>query len=288
MRRDKRRKEEDSFKSLMYMSGSILVIAIIAFVITFVLYGNKIKKDSQIGDLSAEEISQIGSSLNEAIGDTLETEEASSQLGKKVEESKNEISQSNIRNEVNNTVETVEKKQNTNTSNDSKNDTKKNTSSKVTKNENTEVNNTKDEEKKENELKEIKFLAPVEGEILRGYAKEQLVYSETLKEWVTHTGIDIKAEKTSVVKSVADGTVKCIKNDPRYGLTVVVEHENNMKTVYSNLLTAEFVIEGESITQGQTIGTIGNSSSFESVEDYHLHFEIIKDGEYVDPEIYII
>ena len=40
--------------------------------------------------------------------------------------------------------------------------------------------------------------------------KDNLIYSETLDEWITHTAIDIKADKTSVVKSAADGIVKTI------------------------------------------------------------------------------
>ena len=68
------------------------------------------------------------------------------------------------------------------------------------------------------------FSMPVEGEIIKEFAKDKLVYSDTLNEWITHTGIDIKAEKTSVVKAAEDGIVKFIKNDPRYGLTVIIEH----------------------------------------------------------------
>ena len=82
-------------------------------------------------------------------------------------------------------------------------------------------------------------------------------------------------------------TIKSIKNDPRYGLTVVIGHDEGYETVYSNLLTAEFVVEGEEVTQGQTIGTAGNSASFESAMECHLHFEILKDGEYLNPAIYL-
>ena len=39
------------------------------------------------------------------------------------------------------------------------------------------------------------------------FAKDSLVYSNTLQEWVTHNGIDIKAEKTTVVKAAAEGEV---------------------------------------------------------------------------------
>ena len=119
------------------------------------------------------------------------------------------------------------------------------------------------------------------------YAKDKLVYSSTLGEWITHHGIDIKADKTTVVKASAEGTVKSIKNDPRYGLTVVIEHVNGFTSIYSNLLTAEFVVEGEAVKQDQTIGTVGNTATFEIADEPHLHFEIKKDGESLDPQLYI-
>ena len=81
--------------------------------------------------------------------------------------------------------------------------------------------------------------------------------------------------------------VKSIKNDPRYGLTIVVEHSNGFTSVYANLLTAEFVVVGESVKVGQTLGTVGNSATFEILDDAHLHFEILKDGVAVDPEMYV-
>ena len=140
---------------------------------------------------------------------------------------------------------------------------------------------------KEEQKKELKFISPVEGEILKAFAKDSLVFSETLQEWTTHIGIDIKAEKTTVVKASERGIVKSIKNDPRYGLAVTVEHDDGFKTVYANLLTAEFVSEGESVKQGQTLGTVGTTATFEASDEPHLHFEIWKDGEAINPNIYL-
>lgn len=131
------------------------------------------------------------------------------------------------------------------------------------------------------------FSMPVEGEIIKEYAKDSLVYSETLKEWVTHSGIDIKAEKTTIVKASETGIVKSIKNDPRYGLTVVIEHASGYSTVYSNLLTAEFIVVGEKVEKSQTIGTVGNTATFEIADEPHLHFEILKDNIQIDPNMYI-
>ena len=134
---------------------------------------------------------------------------------------------------------------------------------------------------------EITFIKPTDGDVIFGFAKDNLIYSETLKEWITHTAVDIKADKTSVIKSAADGVIKSIINDPRYGLTVVITHDDGYETVYSNLLTAEFVVVGEEVTQGQTIGTAGNTAAFESNIECHVHFELLKDGEYLDPTIYL-
>ena len=140
------------------------------------------------------------------------------------------------------------------------------------------------QEKKEVELS---FSMPVDGEIIKEYAKDKLVYSDTLKEWITHSGIDIKAEKTTIVKASESGTIKSIKNDPRYGLTIVIEHSAGFSTIYSNLLTAEFVVVGEKVEKGQTIGTVGNTATFEIADEPHLHFEILKDNVQIDPNMYI-
>ena len=174
-------------------------------------------------------------------------------------------------------------------------ETSQNTNASVS-NETSVANGVKEEKpvtevKEEQPIKEVKqeitFVKPTDGEIIGEFANENLIYSETLKEWITHTAIDIKADKTSVIKSAADGIVRAIVNDPRYGLTVIVEHDDGYETVYSNLLTAEFVVEGEEIKQGQTIGTAGNTASFESNMECHLHFELLKNGEYLDPSIYL-
>ena len=77
-----------------------------------------------------------------------------------------------------------------------------------------------------------------------------------------------------------------IKNDPRYGLTVTIAHENGYKTIYSNLLSAEFVAEQQEVEKGQTIGSVGDNAAFEIADEAHLHFEMKKDGETVNPSNY--
>jgi murein DD-endopeptidase MepM/ murein hydrolase activator NlpD len=148
--------------------------------------------------------------------------------------------------------------------------------------------NSEDETGESKEKEDEKFIMPYNDEIIRPFSMDSLVYSNTLQEWVTHRGIDIKGEMYEDVKASKSGTIKSIKNDPRFGMSVIIEHSDGFKTVYSCLLgTADGLTEGMAVSQGQVIGKMGNSGVFETSDGVHLHFEMQKDGEYVNPEIYL-
>lgn len=239
-------RKASNFKRLMIASFITLIIAILAFIITYISYSNKVKQNLENSLLKADELTDIIANQNES--NILE--EANSQIGKTIEESK---AQDTILVESPSPIATPIQPIPT----------------------------------PEAEEPVPEFTMPLDGEIMREYAKENLLYSQTLDEWVTHLGVDIKSEKATVVKASAQGTVTAIKNDPRYGLTVVIEHTKGFKTVYSNLLTAEFVSIGQTVAAGQTIGTVGNTATFEILDEYHLHFEILENDENVDPNIYL-
>ena len=263
MRRGRRELRQKNYsRNLLFLVGGFLLLIILTFAITFAIYNNKLK-NSTYSTLTAEKIAELVP--NDVEGDNQEVEQASTEIGKTIEEAINTM-ENKIEENQNNTEENTEK----------------------TTSVQTEESNKQIEEVAEKPvvIKDPEFVRPVDGEIARNFAKDTLIYSETLDEWITHLGIDIKAERTTVVKSAEKGKVIAIKNDPRYGLTVIVEHVNGFKTVYSNLLTTEFVSEGEEVEKGQSIGTVGNSASFEICDEPHLHFEILKDDVNVDPTIY--
>lgn len=270
-----KRTEEVGFglKNALIAAGIILFLGIAAFFITVMIYNNNLEK--LYGDLEAPtEIGQVDT-LNYGNDGTID---ASSQIGKTVEELESEIQETSAENEdaKETSVPEVPAEANNNTVKEEK---KENVANKQ--------EEKKEEEKKEEPKKDPEFELPVEGEKMQEFATDRLVYSETLKEWVVHTGVDIKAEKTTVVKASEAGKVTAIKNDPRYGITVIIEHANGFETRYANLLTAEFVAVGEEVTKGQTIGTVGNTATFEILDESHLHFEILKNGEYQDPALYV-
>lgn len=264
-----------SDKIIMY---SIVGVGILtAILVGLLIYSKNLSDDVKEGTMSLEQMNAIvgNSDVSE------DTESASTDMGKTVEESKNETNTQNTANTKSNTQNTNNI---TNTTNTSKN-TDTNTN-KETVNQETKATTSKTENQKQ-ESKELSFIKPVDGEISKEYAKDNLVYSETLKEWTTHLGIDIKADKTTVVKAAEAGTIKSIKNDPRYGLTIVIDHGNGYESIYANLLTSEFVVENEKVEKGQSIGTVGNTAVFEIADEPHLHFEIQKDSIQVDPNLYI-
>lgn len=138
-----------------------------------------------------------------------------------------------------------------------------------------------------NEAVNQKFIMPVFGENTLSFAKDKLVYSKTLEEWRTHSGIDIAADRGTVVKAAADGVISEIKSDPRLGFTVLIEHPNGLKTVYANLASDDAVSTNQKVKQGEAIGCIGNTANFESAERSHLHFEVLRNDEPIDPTVYL-
>lgn len=270
MRRENGRKKLQSKtttdKIILYAGIGVAILAVI--VLALFMYSKSLSDDVKDSTMSLEQMANIANN-------TQNTESASTEIGKSVEESENELNTTNTTNTTNATNTT-----NQTNMNNSKATNKTNATN--TTNVTTSSNTTQAETKKE-----LSFEMPVEGEIVREFAQDSLIYSETLNEWTTHSGIDIQADKTTVVKAAEAGTIKSIKNDPRYGLTIVIEHDDNYQTIYSNLLTAEFVVEGEKVEKGQSIGTVGNTAVFEVADEPHLHFEIWKDSLPVDPSIYI-
>ncbi len=283
----------------LYVTIGILVL--MAIVTALLLYGKSINDDVKKGQLSSEQIANIVEDKKDE-----KSQSASSNLGKTVEEGKEEKEEnkkseeqnskniSNKENQVNVSAGTQSNVNKTNVSTETKTSNAKNNTnnnSKTPENKNAKSSKTNSTQTKQvsstQKNNDIKFQKPVEGNVIREFAKENLVFSETLKEWITHNGIDIQAPKTTVVQAAADGIVKTIKNDPRYGLTIVIEHADGLQTVYANLLSSEFVKEGEKVIQGQSIGTVGNTAVFESCDEPHLHFEVLKDSVQVDPNIYL-
>ncbi|MEE0772497.1 MAG: M23 family metallopeptidase [Anaerovoracaceae bacterium] len=131
------------------------------------------------------------------------------------------------------------------------------------------------------------FIFPVEGEIIMEHSMDMPVYWKTLDQYMTHSGIDIASETGTAVQAFAGGTVTKIDEDDSMGVTVEINHGNGLISVYSNLAADGLIELGEVVPQGTVIGKVGQSSLFEFESPDHLHFELIKGGQPVDPLDYL-
>ena len=131
------------------------------------------------------------------------------------------------------------------------------------------------------------FTVPLEGRIVKEFSNEVPIYSQTLDQYIVHTGIDIQSPADTQVLAAGEGTITKVYNDDKLGITIEISHGNGIVTKYSNLSTTKMVGEGDVVKKGQPISGVGSSALFESLESPHLHFEVLKDGVPIDPSGYI-
>ncbi len=129
------------------------------------------------------------------------------------------------------------------------------------------------------------FSIPVGSlEIITEFADNKLVYNKTLKEWRIHPALDLSAEAGSNVVCVANGTVSDILSDPLYGTTVIIDHGNDLQTVYCGMGLLSGIETGAKLKKGDVIGTVSESGIFcERDLGSHIHFEVIQNGKKVNP-----
>lgn len=129
----------------------------------------------------------------------------------------------------------------------------------------------------------VKYIMPVKGEVSVGFSLKTPVYSQTLKDWRVHDGIDIAADIGSVVVAAGDGAVERVYKDDLFGMVVVIKHTDGKKTVYSNLEDNIELEEGQIINSGDTVGKIGQTAICEISDGPHLHFEMFDGKNKIDP-----
>ena len=103
--------------------------------------------------------------------------------------------------------------------------------------------------------------------------------------YIQNSGVDYTLEESFDVVSVLEGTVTSVKQDDLLGNVVEIKHENNLITTYQSLSEVA-VKQGDMVSQGQIIGKSGTNKIDKDMGN-HLHFEVYKDGQVVDPNLYV-
>jgi murein DD-endopeptidase MepM/ murein hydrolase activator NlpD len=98
-----------------------------------------------------------------------------------------------------------------------------------------------------------------------------------------HEGVDIASRLGSPILAMGDGVLTFAGEKPGYGLCVEVTHESGLITRYAHT-RAVLAKEGDRVKKGETIALVGSSGRSTGP---HLHFEVVRNGSAVNPQVYL-
>ena len=131
-----------------------------------------------------------------------------------------------------------------------------------------------------NTMKNLPVGTPLKGKINSdfGYRKDPF-----RKRVGFHSGIDIDANYGDPVVATADGVVSKAGWQNSYGKTVVIKHQEGFETIYGHLSKIT-VKEGQKVKVGDVIGKAGSTGRSTGP---HLHYEVVRQGKKVNPNIFL-
>ena len=142
-------------------------------------------------------------------------------------------------------------------------------------------------EELENLLKEEKSrragtpsIWPLEGRLTSPYGYRACPFTGRR---TFHQGIDVGAPRGTSIYAAADGVIEMARYNGGMGKTIIIDHPYVHKTLYAHLIDYK-VKEGEEVKKGDVIGFVG-STGFSTGP--HLHYEVHREGEPVDPMEYL-
>jgi murein DD-endopeptidase MepM/ murein hydrolase activator NlpD len=112
-------------------------------------------------------------------------------------------------------------------------------------------------------------------------------FGERLSPWTRtaefHAGMDIRAERGTPVRAPAAGVVVIAGPHAEYGLTVILDHGEDIRTIYGHLSKVGVAV-GQRVDRGVELGLTGNTGRSSGP---HLHYEIVVRGQPVNPRAYL-
>ncbi len=133
----------------------------------------------------------------------------------------------------------------------------------------------------------LSFTLPMENpSIVKDYSGTDIMWNSTYGWWEAHEGMDLTSEN-SLVFAIADGEVLSVTEEPLEGTKVIIKHSDELQSVYSSLNSDLKVKAGDKVKKGDQIGTASDSAGNETATGAHLHFELIEDGNKIDPNNYL-
>lgn len=144
----------------------------------------------------------------------------------------------------------------------------------------TEKSANKETTDKGSKLLQEKTVAPVMGVLTSGFGYR---IHPIDGQWKRHDGIDIMANEGTPILAFASGVVDFVGESPAYGLYLQLKHSNGVSSFYAHC-SEICVKKGQKVGVGEVIAKVGVTGNTTGA---HLHFEIKKNGERVDPALYV-
>lgn len=124
------------------------------------------------------------------------------------------------------------------------------------------------------------YVLPLTNTVQKPYSVDAPLYSETMRDWRIHTGVDFAGELGQTVKATAQGTVMEIQSDALWGNVIVIDHSLGVVSRYAGV--EPLVQVGDRLNVSDPIGKL-TTIPCEAEQVPHLHFEMIVDGVPIDP-----
>ncbi len=122
---------------------------------------------------------------------------------------------------------------------------------------------------------------PVRGRVNSEFGRRQSPWGGGDQEF--HAGIDIDADRGTPVRAPAAGRVYHAGAGADYGLMVIVDHDNGVRTLYGHL-SKILVKQGDRVERGTVLALTGNTGRSSGP---HLHYEVLVKGQPVNPRAYL-
>ena len=127
---------------------------------------------------------------------------------------------------------------------------------------------------------------PVDGNVILSYSMDQTVYFSTLDQYKYNPAMIISGEVGDEVLAAAEGEVTSIETTAQTGTTITMNLGSGYELVYGQMKEV-CVHEGDRVAAGDVLGYVSEPTKYYSVEGPNLYFQLLKDGEPVNPLEYL-
>lgn len=127
---------------------------------------------------------------------------------------------------------------------------------------------------------------PLQGDVILNYSMDQTIYFATLEQYKYNPALIIAGKVNDPVNAAATGKISDISTNEETGVTVTMDLGDGYSAVYGQLKEVLYK-EGAMVEAGNAIGYVAEPTKYYSVEGSNLYFELLKDGEPVNPMQYM-